>query len=72
MIRIGSQKQANMLNREFVVSDPNQCWSSDITYIHTNEGFLLLAIALYAHNIVDWSMSSHMTEGLVLSAITIT
>lgn len=62
----------NMLNREFVVSAPNQWWVGDITYIHTHEGFLFLAVVmdLYARNIVGWSMSSRMTEDLVLSAIT--
>lgn len=30
----------NVLNRQFEVSAPNQWWVSDITYIHTHEGFL--------------------------------
>lgn len=62
----------NILNREFDVSAPNQWWVSDITYIHTHEGFLFLAVVmdLYARNIVGWSMSPRMTEDLVLSAIT--
>ncbi len=62
----------NVLNREFEVSAPNQWWVSDITYIHTHEGFLFLAVVmdLYARKIVGWSMSPRMTEVLVLSAIT--
>lgn len=62
----------NVLNRQFEVSAPNQWWVSDITYIHTHEGFLFLAVVmdLYARNIVGWSMSERMTEDLVLSAIT--
>lgn len=62
----------NVLNREFEVSAPNQWWVSDITYIHTHEGFLFLAVVmdLYARKIVGWSMSPRMTEDLVLSAIT--
>lgn len=62
----------NVLNREFIVSTPNQWWVSDITYIHTHEDFLFLAVVmdLYARNIVGWSMSPRMTEDLVLSAIT--
>lgn len=29
----------NKLDRQFEVSAPNQWWVSDITYIHTHEGF---------------------------------
>ena len=63
---------ANKLNREFTVSVPNQWWVSDITYIHTHEGFLFLAVVmdLYARNIVGWSMSERMTEELVMDALT--
>ena len=45
---------------------------SDITYIHTQEGFLFLAVVmdLYARNIVGWSMSHRMTDDLVLDALT--
>ena len=51
---------------------PNQWWVSDITYIHTHEGFLFLAVVmdLYARNIVGWSMGSRITDDLVLDAVT--
>ena len=63
---------SNVLNREFTVSSPNQWWVSDITYIHTHEGFLFLAVVmdLFARNIVGWSMSERMTEDLVMDALT--
>lgn len=62
----------NALQREFVVDEPNQWWVSDITYIHTHEGFLFLAVVmdLYARNIVGWSMSERITDELVLDALT--
>ena len=54
------------------VDAPNQWWVSDITYIHTHEGFLFLAVVmdLFARNIVGWSMSPRVTEDLVLDALT--
>ncbi len=54
----------NSLNREFDVAKPNQWW---VTYIHTHEGFLFLAVVmdLYARNIVGWSMSERMTDDIV-------
>lgn len=64
---------ANKLNREFTVPAPNQWWVNDITYIHTHEDFLFLAVVmdLYARNIVGWSMmSERMTEELVMDALT--
>ncbi len=62
----------NALNREFEVCAPNQWWVSDITYIHTHEGFLFLAVVmdLFARNIVGWSMGDRMTEELVMDALT--
>ncbi len=62
----------NLLDRQFEVSQPNQWWVSDITYIHTHEGFLFLAVVmdLFARNIVGWSMGARITEDLVLDALT--
>lgn len=33
----------NTLNREFAVGTPDRAWAADITYLHTDEGFLYLA-----------------------------
>lgn len=62
----------NLLDRKFDVQAPNQWWVSDITYIHTHEGFLFLAVVmdLFARNIVGWSMNSTMTTDLILDALT--
>jgi putative transposase len=34
---------ANLLNQDFTASAPNQKWVGDITYLHTDEGWLYLA-----------------------------
>ena len=62
----------NILERQFEVDKPNQWWVSDITYIHTQEGFLFLAVVmdLFARNIVGWSMGPRITDDLVLDALT--
>lgn len=61
----------NVLNRRFNVSQPNQSWVTDITYIPTNEGWLYLAsvMDLYSRKIVGWSMEKTMTKELVISAL---
>jgi transposase InsO family protein len=61
----------NILNRQFTPSLPSKVWVSDITYIHTKEGFLYLTtvIDLYDRKIIGWSLSETMsTEATILSA----
>jgi transposase InsO family protein len=62
---------ANLLNREFTVNAPSVVWISDITYIHTIEGFLYLTMILdlFDRKIIGWSISNGMgTNETVLSA----
>lgn len=61
----------NILNRNFSTSKPNEAWTSDITYIWTEEGWLYLAVVLdvFSRQIVGWAMSERMTKELVLDAI---
>lgn len=53
----------NLLNREFDVDKPSKVWVSDITYIHTKDGFLYLTVVidLYDRKVIGWSYSSNMT-----------
>ena len=53
----------NILNRQFSVSKPSKAWVSDITYIHTKEGFLYLTtiMDLYDRKIIGWSLSDGMS-----------
>ena len=61
----------NHLNRQFNATEPNQRWVSDITYIHTVEGWLYLAtiMDLFSRKIIGWSMSHRMKESLVMDAL---
>lgn len=62
----------NILNREFNPAGPSLAWVSDITYIHTLEGFLYLTtiIDLFDRKVIGWSISDGMkTEETVLSAL---
>ena len=62
---------SNLLNQEFSAAAPNQCWTSDITYIETAEGWLYLAVVLdlYSRAIVGWAMDRRMTRQLVRDAL---
>lgn len=61
----------NVLNRDFQVSAPNQVWAGDITYLHTEEGWLYLAVVidLYSRAVVGWSMLPHLGAQLATQAL---
>jgi transposase InsO family protein len=61
----------NLLNRNFTPEAPDQAWSSDITYIATDEGWLYLAVVmdLFSRQVVGWSMKPHMKTELVADAL---
>lgn len=62
----------NLLNRQFKPEQPNQAWTSDITYLWTNEGWLYLAIVmdLFNREIVGFSIKPRMTTDLISDALT--
>jgi putative transposase len=62
----------NLLDRNFNPAAPNQVWTSDITYLWTDEGWLYLAIVLDLFNreIVGWSLKPRMTTDIVTDALT--
>lgn len=61
----------NLLARDFTPEAPDRVWSSDITYIATDEGWLYLAavIDLFSRQVVGWSMQPHMHTSLVTDAL---
>jgi transposase InsO family protein len=61
----------NVLNRDFTTTAINQKWAGDITYIHTEEGWLYLAVIidLYSRAVIGWSMDKRMKSSLVCDAL---
>ena len=49
----------NLPERQFDVVAPNMAWSSDVTYIWTNEGWVYLAAVkdLYSKEIVGYVLN---------------
>ena len=62
----------DLLEQDFSATAPNQKWTSDITYVWTDQGWLYLAVImdLYSRAIVGWSMNRRMTQQLVCDALT--
>jgi transposase InsO family protein len=63
--------QPNKLDRNFIVSYPNQAWVADITYIKTSMGWMYLAayIDLYSRKVVGWAIDTHMRSELIETAL---
>jgi putative transposase len=61
----------NLLDRNFLVTEPDRSWVADITYIWTSQGWLYLAVVidLFSRRVVGWSMAEHMRTDLVLTAL---
>ena len=61
----------NLLDRNFTPTAPNQVWTSDITYLWTDEGWLYFAIVLDLFNreVVGWSLKPRMTADIVIDAL---
>ena len=60
----------DLLQREVTAVRPHQVWTSDITYIWTDEGWLYLAIILdlFSRAIVGWATSERINAELVCTA----
>ena len=57
----------NIPGQQFKVTAPNKVWTSDITYVPTDEGWLYVAghKDLFSGNIVGYAMGEQLTRNLV-------
>lgn len=64
-------RPADLVNRQFVATRPNQLWVADITYVATWSGFVYVAfvIDVFARSIVGWRVSRSLKTELVLDAL---
>ena len=64
-------RPADLVNREFTASRPNQLWVADITFVATWGGFVYVALVIdvFARVIVGWRVSRSLKTDLVLDAL---
>src|SRR5690606_4017154 len=64
-------RPADLVNREFTATRPNQLWVADFTYVATWSGVVYVAfvIDVFARFIVGWRVSRSMRADLVLDAL---
>jgi putative transposase len=65
---------ANLLQREFLPARPDQVWTTDITYLWIDEGWLYFTVILdlFSRPGVGWSLKPHMSTELVSDALRMT
>jgi len=61
----------DLVHRNFATDSPDRLWTADITYVHTQEGFVYLSFILdvYSRRVVGWAMASHLRTELVVDAL---
>jgi putative transposase len=59
------------LLRDFVITKPNQVWSTDITYIRIRGGFCFLVAVIDWHSryVLSWGLSNTMETGFCIDAL---
>ncbi len=66
-----SARPADLVDRHFEATRPNQLWVADFTYVATWRGFVYVAfiIDVFARVIVGWRVSTSMRSEFVLDAL---
>jgi transposase InsO family protein len=64
-------RPADLVNRQFTATAPNQLWVSDLTYVATWSGFVYVAfvIDVFSRRIVGWRASRSLRTDLALDAL---
>ncbi len=64
-------RPADLVDRQFVATRPNQLWVADFTYVATWSGFVYVAFVtdVFARRIVGWRVSASMRTDFVLDAL---
>ena len=64
-------RPADLVERDFKATRPNQLWVSDLTYVATWHGFVYVAFVIdtFARRIVGWRASRSLRSDLALDAL---
>lgn len=66
-----ASRPADLVERRFTASRPNELWLADITYVSTWEGWLYVAFIsdVFSRRVVGWQIADHLRTDLVLDAL---
>jgi transposase InsO family protein len=64
-------RPADLVDRQFAATRPNQLWVADFTYVATWRGFVYVAfvIDVFARRLVGWRVSASLRTDFVLDAL---
>ena len=64
-------RPADLVERDFTASRPNDLWVTDLTYVPTWSGFAYVCFIVdaYSRMIVGWRVAGHMRTDMVLDAL---
>ena len=65
------QRPADLVDRDFTATAPNQLWVADFTYVATWSGTVYLAFIfdVFSRMIVGWRAATRLTTDLVLDTL---
>jgi putative transposase len=66
-----ASRPADLVERDFTATCPNQLWVADLTYVRTWSGFVYAAFVIdaFSRMIVGWQLASHLRTDLALDAL---
>jgi putative transposase len=66
-----AERPADLVQRQFTATRPNELWVADFTYVATWAGMVYVAfvIDVFSRRIVGWHASATMRTDLVLDAL---
>jgi len=66
-----TERPADLVDRQFVATRPNQLWVADFTSVATWRGFVSVAVVIdvFARRIVGWRVSASLRTDFVLDAL---
>lgn len=66
-----TDRPADLVDRAFCATAPNQLWVADITYVRTDVGWVYVAFVLdvFSRMIVGWQTSTRMFADLAIDAL---
>ena len=64
-------RPADLVERDFSATRPNQLWVADLTYVRAWSGFVYAAFVIdaFSRMIVGWQLASHLRTDLALDAL---
>ena len=68
---LSAPRPADLVQRDFTATRPNQLWVTDLTYVPTWAGvaYVCFIVDAFSRMIVGWRVASHMRTGMVLDAL---